>query len=472
VVSGWTIFFSLLGAYMVFLVWLVRSGRLEKWNLGLLLGIILMMRTQRGRRALEIIARPKRFWNALGDVGTVVAFLGMAAMTFVMIALLPVVLSPRNAVQPLGASEILVIPGVNPFVPLWYGLIALVVTLVVHEGGHGILAMANKMRVKSLGLLFAIVPIGAFVEPDEDDMVQASRRNRLRVFAAGPTLNFVTWGVTLAIFAGMAGAATAIAGAPIATVTADAPAANGGILPGDILTGGDGTSFADWTGFTAFMQTKAPGDTVTFTLHEGGTRAVTLGDRWSRELNDAQRSHILNEEEGWQAMCARSGAADAQSGGECAEALQQSAFLGISTLRTDVPGVLSQPFSDGGRNFLLYAALPIGEVRGQPYLSGYLPDFHETPFDSSVYWPLLLLAFWVSWINLMVGLTNILPMLPLDGGHLFRDGVAGVLGRLRPKLAPERRDKIVGRLAGVVSFTILIAFLLQIFGPRIVQALA
>lgn len=470
-VSGWTIFFSLFGAYMVFLVWIVRSGRLEKWNLSLILGIILMVRTQRGRGALAVIARPRRLWNVLGDVGTVVAFVGMAAMTIIMVALVPTVLSPRSNVQPLGASEILVIPGVNPFVPLWYGLLALIVTLVVHEGGHGILAIANKMRVKSVGLLYAIVPVGAFVEPDEDDMVQAPRRHRLRVYSAGPSLNFVTWGLTLLVFASMAGAVTAIPGAPIATVTADAPAANGGILPGDILTGGDGMPFADWDDFTAFMTGKSPGDTVTFTLHDGPPKAVTLGDRWHDQLGDSHRNAILNEEEGWQELCARLGAPDASSGGDCAEELQQSAFLGVSTLGPDVAGVLAHPFGDGGRNFLLYAALPLGEVREAPYLSGYLPDFHETPFDEAVYWPLLYTAFWISWINLMVGLTNILPMLPLDGGHLFRDGMGGVVARLRPKLAPERRDKIVGRLAGAMSITILVAFLLQVFGPRIAQAL-
>lgn len=471
VVSGWTIFFALLGAYMVFVVWLVRSGRMEKWNLSLLLGFILMIRTQRGRDALAFTAKPARAWNLFGDLGIVMAYIGMAGMTVLMLALLPTVLSPDSGVEALGASEILVIPGVNPFVPLWYGIAALIITLIVHEGGHGVLALTNKMRVKSLGLLYAIVPVGAFVEPDEDDLMESPRRSRLRVYAAGPAVNIVVALVTLGIFAGMVGAATPVDGVPIAYVVADAPAdlaQPDGIRPGDVIVAADGEQLADWAGFLAFMDDKSPGDAVTFTMLAGHSKTVTLGNRWDDQLNDRQRDHILNEGDGWESVCPE----DSPSGGACAESLTQDPFLGVQTVSGDVQGVLASPFGNGGYNFLLYVSLPFQEIRGEPYLSAYMPDFHTTSFEESVYWPIATLAFWVSWINLMVGLTNILPMLPLDGGHLFRDGVGGLMERLRPNLDAERRDKIVGRLAGVASFVILGAFLLQIFGPRIAQLFA
>jgi membrane-associated protease RseP (regulator of RpoE activity) len=66
----------------------------------------------------------------------------------------------------------------------------------------------------------------------------------------------------------------------------------------------------------------------------------------------------------------------------------------------------------------------------------------------------------------MVGLTNILPMLPLDGGHLFRDGLGGVLARFR--MDNEKRTKIVNSTATLLSFAILAAVILQIVGPRLV----
>ncbi|HET6398832.1 MAG TPA: site-2 protease family protein, partial [Candidatus Thermoplasmatota archaeon] len=200
--NGWLVTLALVAAYVTFVVWLIQTGRLRRWNLSLMLGIILMVRTQRGKGALEVLARPKRLWNVLGDFGILLTLTGMLLMTLLFLWSVWFALQPDSGVQPLGASEILVIPGVNPFVPLWYGILALILTLVVHEGGHGILARANNMRVKSLGLLFAVVPIGAFVEPDEEDLNSSTRRNRLRVFAAGPLLNLIFAALFLGLFVG------------------------------------------------------------------------------------------------------------------------------------------------------------------------------------------------------------------------------------------------------------------------------
>src|SRR5207248_11397432 len=89
------------------------------------------------------------------------------------------------------------IPGVNPIIPIGYGIVAIVLALIIHEGSHGVISYASKMRVKSLGLLFFVVPVGAFVEPDEEDLERSTTRAKNRVFAAGPTSNIV-----LAVVAG------------------------------------------------------------------------------------------------------------------------------------------------------------------------------------------------------------------------------------------------------------------------------
>ncbi|HET6398320.1 MAG TPA: site-2 protease family protein, partial [Candidatus Thermoplasmatota archaeon] len=160
---------------------------------------------------------------------------------------------------------------------------------------------------------------------------------------------------------------------------------------------------------------------------------------------------------------------------------EEDAYLGVYPFRQDNVAFAQQPFGGdcdgtGARRpfcemagFLTLIALPVGEVRGAPYLSTYFPMFLETPFDGDVFWPLVTLAFWMFWINLMVGLTNILPMLPLDGGHIFRDAVGGAAAKAAPNASEEKRMRFVNRAAVTVSFLILGAFLLQIFGPRLVQ---
>lgn len=468
--TGWLIALGLVVLYIMFVVWLVQTGRLQKWNLSLMLGFALMVRTQRGKGLIEVIARPKRFWNAVGDLGTVLSLLGMVAMTVLFMATLVVSLDPASGVQPLAASEILVIPGVNPFVPLWYGLIALILTLVVHEGGHGVLARANGMRVKSLGLLVAVLPIGAFVEPDEDDLKAAPRRRRLRVFAAGPAVNLGTAALCLAAFALLMGATAPEPGVHVAITVKDAPADTAGVEPGDSIVSVDGTSVADWAAFTQVMEAHSPGDTLDVGLDDGRHLDVTLSSYWD-ELGDAEREAVLREDPNAMALCDARLEPDPQSGAECAERLQDQAFLGVRPLLPGDVAFASHPFTGNGRGLLALVSLPIGEVRGQPFLSVYLPAFHETPFNEDVFWPVATLLFWVFWINLMVGLTNILPMLPLDGGHIFRDAVGGLLQRLRPAMDPERRDRIVGKTAGAVSLVILAAFILQIIGPRLVAGL-
>ena len=40
------------------------------------------------------------------------------------------------------------------------------------------------------------------------------------------------------------------------------------------------------------------------------------------------------------------------------------------------------------------------------------------------------LMFWLVWVNILLGFTNLIPMVPFDGGHMFRDMVHDGLSRL------------------------------------------
>ncbi|MFO1535504.1 MAG: site-2 protease family protein [Thermoplasmatota archaeon] len=465
--QGTLIVLALLAAYIGFIVWLVNTGRLQKWNLSLMLGVILMVRTQRGKGLLDLLAKPRRFWNLFADLGTVVTLAGMALMTVVFAWSVWFSLQPDSGVQALGASEILVIPGVNPFVPLWYGLIALIVTLVVHEGGHGVLARANDMRVKSLGLLIAVVPIGAFVEPDDEDIKLAPRRRRLRVFSAGPAVNLTFAVLALVGFSAMVGAATPAPGVHVANVVQGGPAAHAGLGPGSIITSFNGAPVPDWPTLGAQLNASRPGQQVTLGLRDGTTHPVTLESRWSG-YTEQQREAIVSADAYGVAECHRRFGASGPVGGPCAEALQRSAYLGFYQLTAEDTRFLSHPFTSGMVGFLSLVSLPIGEVRGQPILSTYLPAFTDAPWAPAVFWPLALVLFWIFWINLMVGLTNILPMLPLDGGHIFRDAVGSLVQRMRPSMESVRRERLVSWFAGAMSLLILGAFILQIIGPRLV----
>lgn len=83
-----------------------------------------------------------------------------------------------------------VIPGLT--IPLLAGLLALAVILVAHEFSHGIAATMYKTKVKKVGLvMFGIIPVGAFVEPDEKKMRKLSPEKQNKILVAGVSANFL-----------------------------------------------------------------------------------------------------------------------------------------------------------------------------------------------------------------------------------------------------------------------------------------
>lgn len=88
-----------------------------------------------------------------------------------------------------GAAPIL--PGIN--LPLFSGLIALIVLLVVHEGAHGVLSQLANVKLKSAGIAFlGVLPAGAFVDPDEKVLGKLHEKKQTSVLVAGSTANIFT----------------------------------------------------------------------------------------------------------------------------------------------------------------------------------------------------------------------------------------------------------------------------------------
>jgi len=84
----------------------------------------------------------------------------------------------------------LLLPGVN--LPFFEGILALIAIMVVHEGSHAVLAKIAKVPIKSSGIvLFGIIPIGAFVEPDEKELEKINPVKQTRVLTAGSGANFI-----------------------------------------------------------------------------------------------------------------------------------------------------------------------------------------------------------------------------------------------------------------------------------------
>ncbi|MBP2029725.1 membrane-associated protease RseP (regulator of RpoE activity) [Methanohalophilus levihalophilus] len=272
--------------YWMIVVLLEKRGILAKYNISTY-GPILMIRTLRGQGLLNWLARPRNFWKKFADAGIILMFVGMFAMLLVVIvsdiALLSS-LTTDSMPEPSSFNEarnIFLIPGVNEFIPLTWGIIALVVTLVVHELAHAVLCRAEDIRVKSMGLLVAIVPIGGFAEPDEDELFgeeevdeegnilgrvnpKATQKQRARILAAGVMSNFIVALIAFALLFGpVMGAIAPVGNALVMDVQNGSSAANAGIEGGMIITGINDVQISNVSELIAYTDTLANGSIVT-----------------------------------------------------------------------------------------------------------------------------------------------------------------------------------------------------------------
>ena len=90
------------------------------------------------------------------------------------------------------------------YVPFFEWIIALIVIAIVHEFAHGVVSKRFNIKIKSSGFaflgIFAPILPAAFVEPDEKQIKKASFFEKVSVYGAGSTSNFLFGIVFLLLF--------------------------------------------------------------------------------------------------------------------------------------------------------------------------------------------------------------------------------------------------------------------------------
>jgi membrane-associated protease RseP (regulator of RpoE activity) len=245
-------------------------------------GPLTTLHTRRGRVFLDRLARPRRFWRAWTNVGlgvTLVIMVGIfVALLLQGLAILQNPPAPTAVNQP---RNFLVIPGVNDFLPLSVApeiVFGLLVGLVVHEGGHGLLCRVEGIDIESMGLVFlTVIPIGAFVEPNEESQRRADRGGRTRMFAAGVTNNFVVTILAFALLFGPVIAAFSVApGVAIDGAVTGGPAAAAGVAGGDRITAVAGQPVANASELDAALASTTDRSVA---VELNGERTVTVTRR-------------------------------------------------------------------------------------------------------------------------------------------------------------------------------------------------
>jgi membrane-associated protease RseP (regulator of RpoE activity) len=460
--EGFILFLIIFLSYFFIVFALYKKGILEKYGIRFYGPGILLIGTRKGLGFLKRISSKKRFWKAYGSFGIIFCLIVMIIVLYFFFwnfsYLASLELTPEQKANLPGIEFALVLPGINPIIPLEYIvyiIIALAIGIIVHEFSHGILAFVGNIKVKSMGLSYLIIPIGAFVEPDDEELKKIKNGKRMRVFAAGPLANFtvVLICVLLFSFIFMGGLQPVSDGVVIVTTAGendrDSPADIYGFEKGMIIESINGTPINSYTDFFVVMNTTKAGQEleIDYFWKEHLSKKVILSDKYEEYEN---RSPNVNN-----------------------ESYRGKGYFGIYPYPHNLSlSVLKNPFgyNPTGR-FYYIIALPI-----MGYFEGYNPlvyPFTESyeiigPLSfmpDSVYWFIVNALYWIFWLNLMLGLFNVLPMIPLDGGYLFNDYIRVAVKKVKKEIKEEKLDKIVSNISLFVSlgilFLILFPFLLR-----------
>jgi membrane-associated protease RseP (regulator of RpoE activity) len=371
-----------------------------------------------------------RFYGTAGVIAVIIVSVFITLMLFISVRYtLLVQPEPTGIYKP---QNILLLPGINEYVPSTLAVwLAFIITIAIHEFGHAILCRVENIKVKTMGALIAVIPIGFFVEPDEEELDRTKGMAKVRMFGAGITNNLVVGFSCFILLILCMGLVIPVSQPIIHGVYKDYPAASAGIPPGSIVTAVNGVTVNSRAEVSSILNTTKPGNTLTLTVEKDRIvkdYPLTL-TAWPGDIPD-----------------------------------RTSGFMGVEYYDgTAVLSVIQGMVSPIG--FFQFLIVPFANDSGIQFLrilAFETPDttYYLVPFEG--YWGVVHLLFWCGWINLNVGIFNAIPMIPLDGGYIFKEGVDRLLDR-RGLL------KYSGYVTGAVSYLMLVVLVSLIALPYLLH---
>ncbi|MGA2934252.1 MAG: site-2 protease family protein [Methanomicrobiales archaeon] len=422
------------------IAWIIRKRKIRE-DIITFYGPIMAIKTRRigffdRFRSISTVLR------IYGSLGIAMVVIVSVLMTILVIFSLRLEVAQPPPVQ--GVFEPrnwFVIPGVNQFIPFTLPVIlAIAITIAIHELGHGILCRVEGILVKSMGVLLFIIPIGFFVEPDEEELERTPPVPKSRMFGAGIANNLVLGFACFGILILLLGAVAPVPGPIIYMLQGDSPAYNASVPLGSVIQEVNGQKVASISDVSRLLNGTKPGDTINLTV----LPADVVRDLPASGPEPVGATYTFN----------LTSAPDRSYG-----------YMGVSYYNADVVVTVLKNFGSA-EGFLILSYLPVDILENRiPQLHLLLmnsPDeaFFRAPFP--LFWGVIHFFFWCGWFNFMVGTFNALPMIPFDGGFIMKEGVAGLLRRLG-------RPQFLDRVTLIISLAIFALIVLIVTIPLIVR---
>ena len=383
---------------------------------------MLIIRTKRFAGFFDKLGsfRTSRYFSWLGLI--LVPFVAGIALYLLVNSLIGLLSNPGvgQVIRDLGPGSILLLPGINPMLPIVYGWIAIVFAIVIHEGAHGVIARNVGLNVKSSGLLFFLfVPIGAFVDVDEEQIKTAKPRSALKVMAGGVGANILVATVCLlGVFLLVGSVTPVIDGVYINDVSAGFPAQTAGLLPKDVFVSIDNGTINNTTQLRAILENKTAGDTIQVT--------VARGDNWQYRFSATVNLTVS----------------------------ENRTIMGITSYDLFTEQRLENYRTFSIERLSMYLVPPTLASGLVPF-SDFLAPFYSNPMPQ---WQIFANGlFWIWFVNLNLAIFNALPIYPLDGGRIFDITLKKAVGKRISEKAI--RSITIGAAVACVTLVLLVTLL-------------
>jgi membrane-associated protease RseP (regulator of RpoE activity) len=366
---------------------------------------------------------------------------------------------------------------------------ALLFSVMIHEFGHYLTARKFGMRVSEFFLGFGTriwsrqrgetefgikaIPAGGYcriegMTPDDERpdgeegraFYRASAGKKLIVLGAGSFLHFVLGYILL--FTLLAGVGVNQVLPVIDSVVPKSAAAAAGFQKGDEIVAINGDRNTKWQNQLDKIR-NSQGKELIFTINRGGTEIDISAAPRMTEIDDGSTRYVLGiiNEFGTKRLSPVASISDAA---ELTWTFISASAKALVQLPTKIPALWGQTFGGEERDENgLVGVVGVARVSGQVTSSGELTTSEQIGTFILI----------VASLNIFVGLFNLLPILPLDGGHMavaIADALRAFIARLRGRPAPAPIDiKVLTPITAVVfvvlaSLTVLL-LIADIFNP-------
>lgn len=219
---------------------------------------------------IEKVAHPRMIWTGLGSLAIWVTSASAVALTAFLVLQAAGSAEGKTAfeVEPVAHAE----PPARFVATAVYVIVGFGAAIAIHELAHGVMAVSAGIRLLYTGVLVFVIPVGAFMETDDEGLKNAPRRSRQRLYAAGPASNLVMASVFLLLVGFVGPAARPLnPGAVVTDVAMDSPAAVYGIEPWDEIVSVGGAPVLNNTQMRQASFAE-PGEPVRVEMFRGSTR--------------------------------------------------------------------------------------------------------------------------------------------------------------------------------------------------------